>query len=159
MPSWPIISRTIWAVGVSATGMPLAVDLPSLSTVSRSPIRRTSSSRWEMYTTPIPDSVSRRITRNRLSTSSVSSTDDGSSMITRRALWDSARAIATIWRRAADSRPTSADGEISGWPSCSSSVRARSRAAALRIQPKVDNSCPSRMLSATDMLSMTSSSW
>ena len=46
--SRPVISRISSAVGVSATGRPVATVRPSLSTVIRSPIWRISSSRCEM---------------------------------------------------------------------------------------------------------------
>ena len=44
----PVISRMSSFVGVSATGRPLAMLLPSLMTVIRSPICRISSRRCEM---------------------------------------------------------------------------------------------------------------
>ena len=44
----PVISVTTSVVGVVRAGRPVATVRPSLSTVTRSPIVRISSSRWEM---------------------------------------------------------------------------------------------------------------
>jgi hypothetical protein len=54
------------------------------------------------------------MTRNRLATSSWASAAEGSSITISRASYESARAMLTICRAAADSRPTSTAGEISG---------------------------------------------
>ncbi len=44
----PVISDTTSLVGVDLAGSPRATALPSFSTVTRSPMRRISSRRWEM---------------------------------------------------------------------------------------------------------------
>ena len=103
-------------------GRPLAVVRPSASTVTRSPIRRISSSRCEMYTTPTPSAVSRRTTSKSVSISDLSRIADGSSMISSRTLPDRARAIDTICLPAGRSAPTFARGGIASCPRRASSA-------------------------------------
>ena len=76
-----------------------------------------------------------------------------------RASWDSARAMLTICRPAADSRPTSVAGEISACPSRASRAAASRAAAARREKPKRLCSWPRKMFSATLSPSTRSSSW
>ncbi len=99
------------------------------------------------------------MTRNRFSTSALSSTADGSSITMSLASWDSALAMLTTCLPAADSVPTSRVGRMSGWPSRVSSVRAASFVAPRRVKPSVAGSCPRKMFSATDSPSTRSSSW
>ena len=93
------------------------------------------------------------------STSSLSSTADGSSMMINRASCDSARAMLTICWEAAESWPTSAVGRISGWPSRVSSSAAARLAAAGRAMPNRECSRPRKTLSATVSPATRSSSW
>ena len=93
------------------------------------------------------------------STSSLSRTADGSSMMISLASCDSARAMLTICCDAADSEPTSAVGRISGWPSRVSSWAAARLAAAGRVMPNRELSRPRKMLSATVRPETRSSSW
>ena len=63
--------------------------------------------------TATPWSVISRMTRKSCDTSPASRTADGSSMTMSFASSERARAMLTIWHDAADSVPTSAEGEIS----------------------------------------------
>lgn len=66
-----------------------------------------------------------------------------------RASRERARAMLTIWHEAAESVPTSTDGEISGWPSRASRAAASRRAAVRWEKPNRVGSCPRKMFSAT----------
>lgn len=147
------------AVGVVRAGRSRATVRPSLSTVTRSPISRISSSRCEMYTTATPSAVSSRMTRKRLRTSSGSSTAEGSSMTISRASRASARAMLTTCCPAAESRPSSRRGGISGCPRRASSARVTRSASRGRVNPNRDGSWPSTTFSATDRPGTRSSSW
>ena len=78
------------------------------------------------------------------STSSLSSTADGSSMMISCASCDSARAMLTICCAAADSEPTSAAGRISGWP------RRVSSSAAARLATAGPGEAEARLLAAEE---------
>ena len=76
--------------------LPSVMYLPSRMMVTRSTMCCSSSSRWLMYTMPLPSSLSWRMMRNISSISFSVSAEVGSSMMRIRALVDSALAISTI---------------------------------------------------------------
>ncbi len=93
------------------------------------------------------------------STSSLSSTADGSSMMINFASCERARAMLTVCWEAAESEPTSAPGRISGCPRRVSSCEAARLETAGRVIPICACSRPRKMLSATERPETRSSSW
>ena len=81
---------------VTASMSTVSTCWPSRMTVTRSAISRSSSRRWEMWTTPLPCSRSERMMRNSSSISVSVSAAVGSSMMSTDASSDSALAISTI---------------------------------------------------------------
>ena len=103
----PVISSDSRLSSISAAGK-VPTLRPSRSTVTRSAISTTSSSRWLTKTMLTPCSLSRRTVASSRSTSRRVSDAVGSSMNRMRALAASPRQMATIWRCATGSLPTGA---------------------------------------------------
>ena len=96
---------------------------------------------------------------NNESTLRESNTADGSSIMSNRASWESARAIDTTCLAAGRISPTSRFGSMSSRPNRPSSSRASTAARRPAISPPDRRSWPRKMLSATDSASTRSSSW
>ena len=125
--SRPTIMRTRSSF-VRPFSSPLNVTAPSRMTVTWSQIAKISSRRWEMNMTAAPCSLSVRVTRKRRSTSVPESAAVGSSMISTRALNDSALAISTSCWSAIERPRTGRSGSIAT-PSCLNSSAVRSLSA------------------------------
>src|SRR5438270_676505 len=124
-PTIMLMIRSIEASFVST----VAMYWPSRITVTRSEMSFSSSSRWEMWTTPTPFARTARMMRKSSSISVSVSVAVGSSMIRTCALYESAFAISTICCCATLSFPTLACGStfrLRLWKSvraCSLSLR------------------------------------
>ena len=128
----------MWRIIVSAWISPLpssATRLPSRSTTTRSAHRSTSARRCEMKMTETPSAFSRAMILSSRSVSDAVRLEVGSSMMTRRALSDSALAISTSCICASDSVATGVSAEKSA-PSCFSSGPAQPVQFALVDQPE-----------------------
>ena len=123
--STPVISLTMRRWSTSATGQ-VPTLRPSRSTVTRSAIFTTSSSRWETKTTVMPSALSLVTMEKSRSTSARLSEEVGSSMNRSRARCASPRAMATIWRSATLRSETDAVRSRSKSRRCST-LRATSR--------------------------------
>ena len=109
LSSRPTIRRTI-SSGVMSAIRASCTTAPSRITVTVSQSAKTSSSRWEMKSTPAPCSRSVRTTENSRSTSGPESAAVGSSMMRTRASKLSALAISTICWSAIESPRTGRSG-------------------------------------------------
>ncbi len=110
--SLPTMLVIISAIVVSAKFIDV-MYCPSRMMVTRSTMCCSSSSRWEIYTMPQPESFRRRMMRNSSSISFAVSAEVGSSMIKTLALMESAFAISTICCLETGRFPTVSLGEMS----------------------------------------------